>query len=345
MLQTVWGWQPALYLFLGGMGAGCFIMAAILYLRNQAQHRLIVCVAMWAAVVCLVGGLLLLVAELIFPLRGVMMWQSFDNFTSWMTYGAWGAFGAIVTFGLSAVLAIDPLMELIERRWELFAKIRPMVRRVLAVIGIALGAFVAFYTGTLLMTSYGVPIWDTILLPCLFTVSALDTGVTLVEVIAVALRRRDQLHHWAALLMERTVVSLVILECLVFVAFFAVMFASNTASEFGRVAVLSADNLLTGILAPYFWIMVVAIGLILPLTMAATGLILSRRHAKGSDETKGETAENGKQKRAPRFSPAFAVMLIGAVGAMIGGCELRFLMLAAGIHADLVVEAAQKLIG
>ena len=32
-LQSVWGWQPALYLFLGGMGAGAFVVAAVLYLR------------------------------------------------------------------------------------------------------------------------------------------------------------------------------------------------------------------------------------------------------------------------------------------------------------------------
>ena len=29
-LQTIWSWQPALYLFLGGMGAGAFVMAAVL---------------------------------------------------------------------------------------------------------------------------------------------------------------------------------------------------------------------------------------------------------------------------------------------------------------------------
>lgn len=42
MLQTMWGWQPALYLFLGGMGAGAFIMAAVLFLIDRARHRLIV---------------------------------------------------------------------------------------------------------------------------------------------------------------------------------------------------------------------------------------------------------------------------------------------------------------
>ena len=40
MLQLTWSWQPALYLFLGGMGAGAFIMAAVLFLIDKAKHRL-----------------------------------------------------------------------------------------------------------------------------------------------------------------------------------------------------------------------------------------------------------------------------------------------------------------
>ena len=60
MLQTTWGWEPALYLFLGGMGAGCFIMAAVLFLIDKKKHRLVTCVSMWAAFACLAAGLVLL---------------------------------------------------------------------------------------------------------------------------------------------------------------------------------------------------------------------------------------------------------------------------------------------
>ena len=52
-LQTIWSWQPALYLFLGGMGAGAFVMAAVLFLIDRTRHRLIVCVSMWAALASL----------------------------------------------------------------------------------------------------------------------------------------------------------------------------------------------------------------------------------------------------------------------------------------------------
>ena len=71
-LQDIWGWQPALYLFLGGMGAGAFIAAMVVYFREGDKARSTVFASLVAAVVCLAVGLLLLLSELITPLRGMM---------------------------------------------------------------------------------------------------------------------------------------------------------------------------------------------------------------------------------------------------------------------------------
>ncbi len=73
----------------------------------------------------------------------------------------------------------------------------------------------------------------------------------------------------------------------------------------------------------------VACGLALPLAMAVAGLVLHRRSAKRG---------GAGQSLAP-------LMALGAAGALIGGCELRFLILAAGIHADVVAETVMSLIG
>lgn len=322
MLQTIWGWQPALYLFLGGMGAGAFIMSAVLYLIDAAQHRRIVCVSMWAATVSLAVGLLLLVSELINPLRGMLMWQSFSNFSSWMTYGAWGAFAAVVVFGLSALLAVAKISNRLSGAWKWYAGNGESLRRVLCIIGIILGAFVAVYTGMLLMSSGGVPLWDTLLLPALFTVSAFDTGVALVEIVAVALAGKEKLGSKAKMLMERSVVVLVVLECVVLVAFLASMLGGDASNEYARTAAVSAGLLYSGTLAPYFWGIVVACGLVLPLAMALAGIFM---HKKGSG--------NGN-----------VLMAIGALGALAGGCELRFLVLAAGLHANLAIATVSSLV-
>lgn len=330
MLQLTWSWQPALYLFLGGMGAGAFVMAAVLFLIDQTKHRLITCVSMWAAFVSLAVGLLLLLLELITPARGLLMWQSFGHFTSWMTYGAWGAFAAMAVFVVSALLATRPVGVWLANKWAWFAQHGMKLRRALAGIGIALGAFVAVYTGMLLMDAGSVPLWNTPLLPLLFTVSAFDTGVALVELVAVAATKKDPLAPRARTLMERVVVVLVIVEMLVLAVFLGSMLGADTQSAQGATGAASATLLTTGGLAGCFWGMVVACGLVVPLVMAAAGLILRKRsHASGKTSTHA-------------LSP---LMAIGALGALIGGCELRFLILAAGIHADVIAETVMTLIG
>lgn len=329
MLQLTWSWQPALYLFLGGMGAGAFVMAAVLFLIDRTRHRLIVCVSMWAALASLAVGLLLLLSELITPARGLLMWQSFGHFTSWMTYGAWGAFAAMAVFAVSALLATRPVGVWLATKWKWFEKHGVALRRVLAVVGIVLGAFVAVYTGMLLMSAGGVPLWNTPLLPALFTVSAFDTGVALVEIVAVLLSKKDALAPKARVIMERAVVVLVLVECVVMAAFLASMLGADGQTAMGATAASSAALLVSGGLAACFWGMVVACGLVLPLVMAAAGLVLHRR---------------GGKKPCPKRLQG-ALMAIGAAGALIGGCELRFLILAAGIHADVVAETVKSLIG
>lgn len=329
MLQLTWSWQPALYLFLGGMGAGAFVMAAVLFLIDRTHHRLIVCVSMWVALASLAVGLLLLLSELITPARGLLMWQSFGHFTSWMTYGAWGAFAAMAVFAVSALLATRPVGVWLATKWKWFEKHGVALRRVLAVVGIVLGAFVAVYTGMLLMSAGGVPLWNTPLLPALFTVSAFDTGVALVEIVAILLSKKDALAPKARVIMERAVMVLVLVECVVMAAFLASMLGADGQTAMGATAASSAALLVSGGLATCFWGMVVACGLVLPLVMAAAGLVLHRR---------------GGKKPCPKRLQG-ALMAIGAAGALIGGCELRFLILAAGIHADVVAETVKSLIG
>lgn len=376
MMQTIWGWQPALYLFLGGMGGGCFLTAAILYLKDAAHNRRTVCASMWAATISLAVGLLLLLAELITPVRGLMMWQSFSHFTSWMTFGAWGAFAAIVVFGLSAIFATEKV------------KVPASARRTLAIIGIVLGAFVAVYTGMLLMAPASVPFWNTPLLPLLFTVSAFDTGVALVEVMAAAAARKDPLAADAKRFLERCVVVLVLVEMVVLAAFMVAALAGSGSDAEGATAAASASMLVEGPLAGWFWVLLVAAGLALPLAVAIAGLAKSGRDE--ASERTPLTATNSAAATNPVAAPAPSdtaaddkastavapsaqlpsqdaagteavaaapspatkptglsrwLPLVGACGALAGGCALRFLVLAAGVHANLVADTITALIG
>lgn len=343
-MQTIWGWQPALYLFLGGMGGGAFVTAAVLYLRNRAGNNRVICASMWAAVVSLAVGLLLLLSELITPVRGLMMWQSFSHFTSWMTYGAWGAFAAIVVFGASALLATEKIMAPLRKRGGWLTAHEAGLRCGLAIVGIVLGAFVAVYTGMLLMAPASVPLWNTPLLPLLFTVSAFDTGVALVEVMAVAAARKNPLGADAKRFLERCVVVLVLLEAVVLAAFLGMALTSGTDAA-AATAAASAAMLVGGPLAGWFWVLLVAAGLALPLTAAVVGLAHKPASPSAGDAAADTGDDEGTANAATKSQSRRWLSLAGACGALAGGCALRFLVLAAGVHANLASETILRLLG
>ena len=322
-LQSVWGWQPALYLFLGGMGAGAFIMAAVLFFFDKKNNEKTICIATWAATISLIVGLLLLLSELTNPLRGMLLWQSFSNGSSWMTFGAWAVFAAVIVFGLMALLSTRKIVVAATKKWKKFSKVRLRARNVLAALGAVLGVVVAVYTGVLLMSAPGVPLWNTLLLPCLFAVSALDTGVALVEIIAVAVDRKQagpRKTSKAHKLLKRFVVVLVLVELVVLFVFLSTMLQGSSGNAVvDATGAMSADLLMWGTLAPFFWGLVVACGLVLPLVAAVVGLVAR-----------------------PKSSDSLAV--VGASGALLGGCALRFLILMAGLHADVIANAVATLI-
>jgi formate-dependent nitrite reductase membrane component NrfD len=318
--EMVWGWQPALYLFLGGLGAGAFITAATLFFRAREDYKKTIGIASWIAVVCLAVGLLLLLLELTQPLRGLLLWQSFSNFGSWMTIGAWVVFAAVIIFGIAAVLVTEQTFKLVSKIIKPLSKVRDRICMVLFGLGALLGLGVALYTGLLLMAAPGIPFWNSWLLPCLFAVSALDTGIAVVEIVAMV-TEKDEVAHKMCRGLEKVVIALVIIEVVVLFVYLENMIAGgntgsavNTYSE-ELAAYTSANILEAGALAPAFWGLVVACGLGVPLIAAALGLFIK-----------------GKSGKIAVFA--------GAGCALIGGCTLRFLILYAGVHADFIADAA-----
>lgn len=365
-MQSVWGWQPALYLFLGGMGAGAFVTAAVLFLVGGKRYIKTISISMWLSCVALAAGLLCLLTELTNPLRGLLLWQSFSNGTSWMTFGAWIVLAAVIVFGVAAVLATEKTVSLLAKIWKTLPEKRFGAVKVLAVIGLLLGIGVAAYTGVLLMSASGVPFWNTWLLPVLFTVSALDTGVALVEVVSVANAKREPLSGRVHGGLSATVVVLVLIEAVVLFAFVQAMLAGNGLGESApgaaAAAVGSASLLVSGQLAPFFWVLVAACGLAVPLIVAVVSLA-SRRKAIDGGSAAEEPVEVLDRKKTcsddkfaadkmpvektavkseapPAHAGKNATMLIGALGALAGGCALRFVVVLAGIHADAVADTA-----
>lgn len=318
-LQMIWGWQPALYLFLGGLGAGAFAVAACLYFfdkekRETDLRRKSLAIISWAAMACLVVGLILLLTELTNPVRGLMMWQSFSHFTSWMTAGAWLLFAAVICIFVAAVALTAPLAKALKLDGK------AGLLKVCFGVGGVLSLGVCIYTGLLLMSAPGVPLWNTLLLPCLFTVSALDTGIALVEIV-LGIAERKEADERAHKRLALGVVVLVVLEAIVVAVFISTMKAGGgyAQSYAAQAAMDSAAILTSGVLSGWFWWAFAAAGLAVPLVCAAAGL-----------KAKGAAGE--------------ALTFAGAAGALFGGCVLRFIILMAGIHADVIATAVAGIV-
>lgn len=317
-LQTVWGLQPGLYLFLGGVGAGTFFVAGLVHLITKAHQR-VVSVAMWCSIAFLAVGLGLLITELSAPLRALMMWRSFSHLTSsWMAIGAWLLFAAMICFAAAALVTTKTTSRLL----PLAEGVQAAIGKVATAAGMVLGLCVAVYTGILLMKAPGVPFWHTELLPLLFTVSALDTGVAFTAILFAALEPQA---HGVSRVLEASTACLIVAESVVLTLFATTMLAGGTPlfetmePGYAATAAASAQSWLSGQLAVPFWALLVVIGLAIPLALDVVQL-------------------------ARRCEKARVLAIVSGICVLIGGCTLRFITLLAGTHVDIVANSLAALL-
>lgn len=317
-LQSIWGWMPATYLFLGGLGAGTFLISSLTFLCT-GTHRKAVCIGMWSAIVSLAVGLMLLLGEVSAPFRALKMWQSFSHFTSWMAVGAWLLFAGIVCFAVAAFSLTDKLTNWLKLPWKVMSKLAV----IFSVIGAVIGACIALYTGILLMAAKGVPFWNTPLLPVLFTVSAIDTGVAAMAIIFAIVEP----HAHIRFSLEILTMVLIVIEVCVLLLFVSYMlgggngFYETLEIGYQQRAIASAQLWLSGSLSFSFWILFVGLGLVVPFVLALAQCV---------------AAIPFKIER---------ILGIGAAACvLIGGCTLRFITLEAGVHVDVVAQAVSALL-
>jgi len=306
-LQTTWGWEIAIYLFLGGLGAGALCAVAIINLATGERFKNTVRFGAWASVIALAVGTLALLLEVGNPFRAIILFQSFVNFGSWMTIGAWLLLGGILLCGLYALSWTD---------W-VTTRFRPLLkwRTILAIIGIPLCLAIAIYTGVLLGVLPFRPLWNTWFLPALFMASALDTGVALVTAYATLRESSGGVVHLRKVLGISTVI-LIALEGTILGCYLQTMLSGS------GVAALSAQVLTTGALSLLFWVIVVGLGLAVPFLVSLMFLIRSG------------LAESSKA----------VLSMLGIVLCLVGGFILRFVVLSAGLPASLSSPPTQQIL-
>jgi len=290
-LQESWGPLLAWDLFLGGAGAGAYLIAVIALWLGDPYRRLARPGVYVGPVLVALGALLLLI-ELGQPLR---FWRGFLRPTSSVMSVGIILISLFIALGFIHILA--PRLGIGER-----------LQRWLGSLNALFGLGIMVYTGLLLGASKGVPFWSTPLLPVLFLLSALLSGAATMVLLVVLLRGGQPKEVQEAA--DRFVVSLspivtalVVMELIALFSLLFLVTGSRTST------VESVQFLLAGGFAVAFWLGVVLIGLLAPLVLAFW--VVARRGKMATDQ-------------AVSFSFLIATLLL------VGGIVLRYAVVAAG---------------
>jgi formate-dependent nitrite reductase membrane component NrfD len=311
MAEHHWGWLVAIYLFLGGMGAGAFLMAAMVELTGM-RYRSKYCPT--ALVGAGVSGPLVLIGTvlLIFDLgAGIqepwrILWM-FTNFQSVMTWGIWilSLFLPIAfAYGVLEVMHVHPeVLAWTRKRLKFLPETLPYrrIKRVVCSIGSVLAVATAVYTGVLLSVVTAIPLWNTPLLPALFLVSAVSTGMGLTFDLAATLAVPEihrRYNHMPLIHMIFIGLEIGLLGLLL-------VLALNQGGE----AAESAKLILLGKGSVTFWVLVVAFGMVYPFMVHVYAFA--------------------------RKSHGYLSGILSGVGIVIAGLFVRYLLVAAAIPVAL----------
>lgn len=241
-----WPIWIAIYLFLGGVSAGAFMVAALSDLFGGEKYRSMARIAAYLAPGPIVVGLLLLIFDLGLPMA---FWKLmiYPNLSSVMSIGVFllGVFSPI-TFIYAFMLATQKNAPY--RKPE-------GLQSLLAWAGIVLAIGVAVYTALLLQSVSTNAVWGTAILPVIFLLSAFSTGIAL-TILVTHFTTADS--HEAVLTWTRYDAYLIAGK-LVVVALMILGWALSTGGE------VALQNLVFGGYAPLFWVGFVLLGLIVPL--------------------------------------------------------------------------------
>ncbi len=303
-----WGFPIAMYLFLAGMGAGAYLSAVVAEMYNKVAFRPLIRAGLVLGGVLMGLAIPFLIADLgagrTQPWR--LIWL-FVNPTSPMTWGVW-----VLTPFIPLALVLGWLeVDFLNLPWRIVQWFRALLirwRTRLLQVGALLALSIAVYTGLLLGVVHGVPLWNTSILPMLFFVSALSTGlaacVVLSQITAVGMEH-DGVHLAKSYFYVNQIHSaLIIIETVfIFCWLFIVANGSVTAAQ-------SVELLLTGKYSLYFWIGIGFFGVVDPLLIYIYEVVLGKP-----------------------LKPYW--VLISDSSVILGGLVLRYLVIAAAVPVIL----------
>lgn len=160
-LQTEWNWLIAVYLFLGGVGAGAYTIAALNSFMGEGLE-LSTTIGLWISWPALAIGSVALLADLGSPAKAV--YAGMKPKTSWIARGFW-------------IISIFMILSFIHTMLHVFGGASgTTLVKVLSVVTMVFAVGTMAYTGILLGASKGMPFWNSGIVPVVFVISAIVTG-------------------------------------------------------------------------------------------------------------------------------------------------------------------------
>ena len=272
MAHSEWGFLIVVYLFLGGLGAGCLALSAIAtFAGRQQRYAGIARAGALVAPIPVMLGTGLLVFDLGRPF---FFWKLFTAFApeSPMWIGTW-----LLTIFTFVSLACANLQ--LPERYQVWRPADPARWRYrLAAIGLPTGIAVGIYTGVLLGAVPARPFWNTPMVAQLFLFSALSTATALLMIVAPRLPASNEASATEAsrdgdsdkddrtLLLSADVI-LILLELLIIAPY---IIHGQLSTESARDSLLL---IMGGAFTWPFWLGVVMFGLLAPLAIEAWHLV------------------------------------------------------------------------
>ncbi|MCL5124415.1 MAG: polysulfide reductase NrfD [Deltaproteobacteria bacterium] len=294
MQQSAWGWLIITYLFLAGAGSGAFIAAVACDLLAPDWSKAL------ARAGSLVAGPLVIIGTLclVFDLEAGF-WQP------WRQFYMIGNLRSMISWGVIILSIFIPLALLYAAALNEITFVGKLAQKyvtAIEIIGSLFAIATATYTGVLIAVVNGVPFWNTPLMPVLFLASAISTGLAAAMIVAaiIDVKTIKTLSNFAL-----GHVIFLSVEGLVLMLF---VFMSLTRST---EAALSASGLISGTLSPYFWGLVVILGLVVPFILSVF-----------------EFLEYGKMPKS---------LVVGAdLLVLMGGMSLRALIIFSGTPPQII---------
>jgi len=246
-VQTEWRWVIAVYLFLAGVGGGAYLAGVIAAFAGGPDWELVSKIGVFLGMPCVLIGCLFLLIDLGSPVNAWRVWMKPK--TSWMARG-------------TIIIVLFMLFASIQTAWWIwpFPGGIENARGFIAVLGAVFAFLTVIYTGLLLGYSQPIALWSTALLPVLFFVSAMSTGIMAIILIGGFMGVGET---QLALLANIDAV------ILVFEMFVVAVFMYNAYRTLE--SRFSAKRILSGPVSTAFWLGVIACGLVIPFFLELFG--------------------------------------------------------------------------